>query len=48
MIKKKDKPNNNKKFSYDGLSKKFEEILKEFKDKCANVMVVFDGISQSN
>ena len=54
MIKRedKDKPINEqittKKFSYDGLSKRFEEILKQFKDQCANIYVVFDGISESN
>lgn len=54
MIKKEDnnKPINEqittKKYSYEGLSKRFEEILKEFKTKCAKLMVVFDGISQSN
>jgi len=36
------------KFAYDGLSEKFRSILKQFKDKCANVDVVFDGIFESN
>ena len=36
------------KFAYDGLSEKFRSILKEFKDQCANVDVVFDGIFDSN
>jgi len=33
---------------YDGLSEEFRSILKQFKDKCANVDVVFDGIFESN
>lgn len=32
-----------RKFANDGLSEKFRSILKEFKDKCKNVYVVFDG-----
>jgi 5'-3' exonuclease len=36
------------KFAYDGLSEKFRSILKQFKDNCANVDVVFDGIFESN
>jgi hypothetical protein len=36
------------KFAYDGLSKEFRSILKQFKDNCANVNVVFDGSFESN
>lgn len=35
-----------RKCAYEGLSKEFGNILKEFKSKCANLMVVFDGISE--
>ncbi|CAF2717106.1 unnamed protein product [Rotaria sp. Silwood2] len=36
------------KFAYDGLSEKFRNVLKQFKGKCASVVVVFDGIFESN
>ena len=36
------------KFAYDSLSEKFRSILKQFKDNCANVYVIFDGIFESN
>ena len=37
-----------KKFAYDGLSEKFRSILKQFKDNCADVDVVFDSIFESH
>lgn len=37
-----------KKFSYDDLAKIYEQILKQFRDKCEKLFVVFDGISKSN
>jgi 5'-3' exonuclease len=36
------------KFAYDGLSEKFREFLKRFKDHCENVCVVFDGSYEPN
>lgn len=35
-------------FEYDGLSENFRNILKQFKDNCANVDVVLDGIFEPN
>ncbi|CAF3241716.1 unnamed protein product [Rotaria sp. Silwood2] len=35
-------------FGYDGLWKKLRNSLKQFKEKCANVVVVFDGVSKPN
>jgi hypothetical protein len=36
------------KFAYDGLSEKYRTILKQFKDNCRKVNVVFDGSFESN
>ena len=36
------------KFAYDALTEEFHSILKQFKDNCANVEVVFDGTTESN
>ncbi|CAF4684792.1 unnamed protein product [Rotaria sp. Silwood1] len=35
-------------FGYDGLWEKLRNSLKQFKEKCANVVVVFDGVSKPN
>ncbi|UJR29476.1 hypothetical protein I4U23_010688 [Adineta vaga] len=35
-------------FSYDGFWKNFQDRLKQLKDNCKNIIVVFDGISESN
>jgi hypothetical protein len=54
MIKSKDKDKpiteqiTTTKAAYDGLSEEFRKILKEFKDNCANIDVVFDGIFESS
>ena len=44
---KKDKPIDEEYFIYENFSKDLENILKELKQRCANVIVVFDGICQS-
>jgi hypothetical protein len=36
------------KFAYDGLSERFRSILRQFKDNCATIKVVFDGSFESN
>jgi hypothetical protein len=35
-------------FGYDGLWEKLRKSLRQFKENCANVIVVFDGVSKPN
>ncbi|CAF4090645.1 unnamed protein product [Rotaria sp. Silwood2] len=35
-------------FGYDGLWEKLRNSLRQFKEQCANVVVVFDGVSKPN